>query len=113
MRSATTCSVSPCRGQYAVLIDRLFQAKICLKNRISTEPLLLILNIWQTTTCVGPQSLVLRLSELSQRTGDSQFALKPGTVTPGGGFTAHPDGFEAELTDKPLPQRAKSVDRAK
>jgi len=42
--------------------------------------------------------------------GGFQLALKSGTVTPSGGFTAHPDGFEAELTDKPLPQRAKSVD---
>lgn len=39
-----------------------------------------------------------------------QLALKSGTVTPSGGFTAHPDGFKAELTDKPLPHRTKSVD---
>ncbi|CCQ34261.1 transposase (IS891/IS1136/IS1341/IS605) [Halorhabdus tiamatea SARL4B] len=37
----------------------------------------------------------------SRRTGDSQLALKSGTVTPNGGFTAYPDGFEAEFTDKP------------
>ena len=49
---------------------------------------------------------VRRGQQSSRRTGDSQLALKSGTVTPSGGFTAHPDGFEAELTDKPLPQRA-------
>jgi len=53
---------------------------------------------------------VRRGQQSSRRTGDSQLALKSGTVTPSGGFTAHPDGFEAELTDKPHPQRAKSVD---
>ena len=53
---------------------------------------------------------VRRGQQSSRRTGDSQLALKSGTVTPSGGFTAHPDGFEAELTDKPLPRRAKSVD---
>lgn len=36
----------------------------------------------------------------SQRTGASQCALMSGTVTPNGGFTAYPDGFEAEFTDK-------------
>jgi IS605 OrfB family transposase len=59
-------------------------------------------NIWMRYVRRGQQS--------SRRTGDSQLALKSGTVTPGGGFTAHPNGFEAELTDKPLPQRAKSLD---
>ena len=49
---------------------------------------------------------VRRGQQSSRRTGDSQLALKSGTVTPSGGFTAYPDGFEAELTDKPLPQRA-------
>jgi IS605 OrfB family transposase len=49
---------------------------------------------------------VRRGQQSSRRTGDSQLALKSGTVTPSGGFTAHPDGFEAKLTDKPLPQRA-------
>ncbi|RLM76234.1 RNA-guided endonuclease TnpB family protein [Halorubrum sp. Atlit-26R] len=49
---------------------------------------------------------VRRGQQSSRRTGDSQLALKSGTVTPSGGFTAHPDGFEAEFTDKPLPQRA-------
>jgi len=36
----------------------------------------------------------------------SQLALQSGTVTPSGGFTAHPEQFEAEFTDKPHPQRA-------
>jgi len=49
---------------------------------------------------------VRRGQQSSRRTGDSQLALKSGTVTPSGGFTAHPDGFEAEFTDKPHPQRA-------
>ncbi|AZH24803.1 RNA-guided endonuclease InsQ/TnpB family protein [Haloplanus aerogenes] len=39
----------------------------------------------------------------SRRTGTSQLALKSGTVTPKGGFTAYPNGFEAEFTDKPRP----------
>ncbi len=42
----------------------------------------------------------------SRRTGDSQLALKSGTVTPSGGFTAHLDGFEAEFMDKPYPPRS-------
>jgi putative transposase len=49
---------------------------------------------------------VRRGQQSSRRTGNSQLALKSGTVTPSGGFTAHPDGFEAEFTDKPSPQRA-------
>ena len=49
---------------------------------------------------------VRRGQQSSRRTGDSQLALKSGTVTPSGGFTAHPDGFEAEFTDKPHPLRA-------
>src|SRR6056297_1861249 len=49
---------------------------------------------------------VRRGQQSSRRTGDSQLALKSGTVTPSGGFTAHPDGFEAEFTDKPHPQNA-------
>ncbi|MDB2249309.1 RNA-guided endonuclease InsQ/TnpB family protein [Halorubrum ezzemoulense] len=49
---------------------------------------------------------VRRGQQSSRRTGDSQLALKSGTVTPSGGFTAYPDRFEAELTDKPLSQRA-------
>ena len=53
---------------------------------------------------------VRRGQQSSRRTGDSQLALKSGTVTSSGGFTAHPDGFETELTDKPHPLRAKSVD---
>lgn len=36
----------------------------------------------------------------SHRTGVSQCALKSGTVTPKGGFTPYPAGFEAEFTDK-------------
>ncbi len=42
----------------------------------------------------------------SRRTGNSQLALKSGTVTPSGGFTAHPNGFEAEFMDKPHPPKA-------
>jgi IS605 OrfB family transposase len=49
---------------------------------------------------------VRRGQQSSRRTGNSQLALKSGTVTPSGGFTAHPDGFEAEFMDKPHPQRA-------
>jgi IS605 OrfB family transposase len=49
---------------------------------------------------------VRRGQQSSRRTGDSQLALKSGMVTPSGGFTAHPDGFEAEFMDKPHPQRA-------
>ena len=44
---------------------------------------------------------VRRGQQSSRRTGDSQLALKSGTVTPSGGFTAHPNGFEAEIADKP------------
>jgi len=53
---------------------------------------------------------VRRGQQSSRRTGNSQLALKSGTVTPSGGFTAHPDGFEVEDTDKPHPPRAKSSD---
>ena len=53
---------------------------------------------------------VRRGQQSSRRTGNGQLALKSGTVTPSGGFTAHPDGFEAEDMDKPHPQRAKSSD---
>ena len=49
---------------------------------------------------------VRRGQQSSRRTGDSQLALKSGTVTLSGGFTAHPDGFEAEFMDKPHPPRA-------
>ncbi|MBX0285969.1 RNA-guided endonuclease InsQ/TnpB family protein [Haloarcula salinisoli] len=49
---------------------------------------------------------VRRGQQSSRRTGDSQLALKSGTVTPSGGFTAHPDGFESEFTDKSHPPRA-------
>jgi IS605 OrfB family transposase len=49
---------------------------------------------------------VRRGQQSSRRTGDSQLALKSGTVTPSGGFTAHPDGFEAKFMDKPHPLRA-------
>jgi len=53
---------------------------------------------------------VRRGQQSSRRTGDSQLALKSGTVKPNAGFTGYPDGFEAEFTDKPHPQRAKSSD---
>jgi IS605 OrfB family transposase len=43
---------------------------------------------------------VRRGQQSSRRTGDSQLALKSGTVTPECGSSAHPDGFEAEFTDK-------------
>jgi putative transposase len=43
---------------------------------------------------------VRRGQQSSRRTGDGQLALKSGTVTPNSGFTAYPDGFEAEFTDK-------------
>ncbi|WP_318566999.1 transposase [Salinigranum marinum] len=49
---------------------------------------------------------VRRGQQSSRRTGNSQLALKSGTVTLSGGFTAHPDGFEAEFMDKPHPPRA-------
>jgi IS605 OrfB family transposase len=49
---------------------------------------------------------VRRGQQSSRRTGNSQLALKSGTVTSSGGFTAHPDGFEAEFTDKSHPPRA-------
>lgn len=39
----------------------------------------------------------------SHRVGVSQCALKSGTVTLNGGFTAYPDGFEIESTDKSTP----------
>ena len=48
---------------------------------------------------------VRRGQQSSRRTGNSQLALKSGTATPSGGFTAYPDGFEAEFTDKPNPRR--------
>ena len=48
---------------------------------------------------------VRRGQQSSRRTGNSQLALKSGTVTLSGGFTAHPDGFEAEFTDKPHHQK--------
>jgi putative transposase len=49
---------------------------------------------------------VRRGQQSSRRTGNSQLALKSGTVTPSGGFTPHPDGFEAEFMDKPHSLRA-------
>jgi IS605 OrfB family transposase len=52
---------------------------------------------------------VRRGQQSSRRTGNSQLALKSGTVTPSDGFTAHPEGFEAEFTDKPHPQHAEGV----
>ena len=44
---------------------------------------------------------VRRGQQSSRRTGNSQLALKSGTVTPSGDFTAHPEGFDAEFMDKP------------
>ena len=44
---------------------------------------------------------VRRGQQSSRRTGNSRLALKSGTVRPKRGFTAYPDGFEAELMDKP------------
>ena len=52
---------------------------------------------------------VRRGQQSSRRTGNSQLALKSGTVTPNGGFTAYPDGFEAEFMDKPHPQSAEGA----
>ena len=52
---------------------------------------------------------VRRGHQSSRRTGDSQLALKSGTVTPKGGFTAYPDGSEAEFMDKPHPQSAEGA----
>jgi IS605 OrfB family transposase len=49
---------------------------------------------------------VRRGQQSSRRTGNSQLALKSGTVTPNGGFTAYPDRFEAEFMDKSHPPRA-------
>lgn len=51
---------------------------------------------------------VRRGHQSSQRTGDGRLALKSGTVTPNGGFTAYPDGFEAEFTDESSPTETKS-----
>ena len=45
----------------------------------------------------------------SRRTGNSQLAFKSGTVTPSGGFTVHPKGFDDEFMDKPHPQSAEAV----
>jgi IS605 OrfB family transposase len=50
---------------------------------------------------------VRRGQQSSRRTGDSQLALKFGTVTPSNGFTVHPEEFEAEFIDKPRSQRAR------
>jgi len=49
---------------------------------------------------------VRRGQQSSRRTGNSQLALKSGTVTLSGGFTAHPKGFEAEFIDKPHHQKS-------
>ena len=51
---------------------------------------------------------VRRGQQSSRRTGDSQLALKSGTVKPKRGFTAYPDGFEAEFTDKPHHQKSRT-----
>ena len=46
----------------------------------------------------------------SRRTGDSQLALKSGTVKPNRGFVSYSEQeVEAEFTDKPHPQRANRV----
>jgi len=50
-----------------------------------------------------------REQQSSRRRGVSQYALKSGTVTPNRGYTPYPDGFEAESTDKPHPQRSERV----
>jgi IS605 OrfB family transposase len=52
---------------------------------------------------------VRRGQQSSRRTGDSQLALKSGTLKPNAGFTGYPDGFEAEFTDKPHPQSAEGA----
>ncbi|MXR40750.1 IS200/IS605 family element transposase accessory protein TnpB [Halobaculum sp. WSA2] len=49
---------------------------------------------------------VRRGQQSSRRTGDSQLALKSGSVTPSDGSTAHPEGFGAEFMDNPHPPRA-------
>jgi len=49
---------------------------------------------------------VCRGQQSSRRTGNSQLALKSVTVTPSGGFTAHPEGFYAEFMDKPHHQKS-------
>ncbi len=51
---------------------------------------------------------VRRGQQSSRRTGDSQLALKSGTVTPSGGFTVHSEGFEAEFMDKPHHQKSQA-----
>lgn len=56
---------------------------------------------------------VRRGQQASRRTGDSQLALKSGTVTPNGGFSTYPDGFKAEFTDKSHSQRERPLSRAK
>nr|WP_264475325.1 transposase [Halorubellus salinus] len=58
---------------------------------------------------IGMRS-VRRGQQSSRRTGDGRLALKSGTVTPNGGFTAYPDGFEAEFTDKSSPSKVASID---
>jgi len=49
---------------------------------------------------------VRRGQQSSRRTGNSQLALKSGTVTPSGVFIAHPEGFEVEFMDKPHDQKS-------
>jgi len=49
---------------------------------------------------------VRRGQQSSRRTGNSQLALKSGTVTPSGVFIAHPEGFEVEFMDKPRDQKS-------
>jgi len=51
---------------------------------------------------------VRRGQQSSRRTGNSQLALKSGTVKPNAGFTGYPDGFEVEFTDKPHHQKSET-----
>ena len=48
---------------------------------------------------------VRRGQQSPRRTGNSQLALKSGTLKPKGGFTAHPDRFETEFIDEHRPPR--------
>ncbi|MFB6077804.1 MAG: RNA-guided endonuclease InsQ/TnpB family protein [Halarchaeum sp.] len=66
-----------------------------------------------TCTCCGTEAnadynaakniglrYVRRGQQSSRRTGTRRLALKSGTVTPTGGFSAYPDGASVEFTDK-------------
>lgn len=52
---------------------------------------------------------VRRGQQSSWRTGNSHLDQQAGTVTMSDGFTAHPDGSEAEFTDKPYPRSAEGA----